>query len=133
MNATSPTKSLDDAISRWERRIEGLRAVRELIADDPEFVKELATLMPSSNGTDESETIANQSETAYSLVVSYLRSLGNKWATVEEISNFTEVRKGTVSYVLYDKSNDGKFVKRDNPSGSSRKQWRLGRKGGDGL
>lgn len=125
MNASSPTKSFDDAISRWERRIEGLRAVRELLADDPEFAKELAALMPSSNDTDRSETIANQSETACSLIVAYLRSRNNKWTTVEEISNAAGVRKGTVSYVLYDKANDGQFVKRDNPSGSSRKQWRV--------
>lgn len=136
MNDPSPTKSIDDAISRWERRLEGLRAVRELLADDPQFAKELAALVRSSNGTagspSRSETIANQSRTTFSLVVSYFKARDNKWATVEEISNATGVRKGTVSYVLYVKRNNGYFAKRDNPSGSNRKQWRLGRKGGDG-
>lgn len=124
-----PTKTIDDAISRCERRLEGLRQVRELLHDDPQFANELVDLARSMNGSS-SSVVTPEGATAAIQVESFFGLNNNRWATVREIADRTGILSGTVSYVLYDKVEE--FLKRDHPTDARKKQWKLA-KGGVAL
>ena len=129
MGKILPTKSFDDAISRYERRLKGLRAVRELLKDDPQFLHDLANLARSMNGSTRRGTLPANQGNSFSQVETYFQECGNQWSTAREISDTTEIQTGTISYVLYE--HKAKFEKRDHPADGRKKQWRM--KGGDGA
>ena len=124
-----PTKTFDDAINRYERRLDGLRTVRQLLQDDPQFAHELVDLARSVNGSGRPATAPGGQGNTCEKIEVYFQQCENRWSTVREISEATGIRTGTASYTLYDKTD--KFRKRKHPSDARKRQWKS--KGGDGA
>jgi HEAT repeat protein len=106
-------EQLGDLIKKHEGRVEKLRALQALLADDPELADELRRMLfpPTPPGPKRVE-----------VVVAFLKSKGD-WQTAREIAQSTGLPRNTVNFLLFASKQKETFESK--MRGPKEKVWRL--------
>lgn len=117
---------LDKALKRYERRITGLKAIQEILADDPGFAGELAKMLDScTNGRSSAPSVGPAGPTThYGAIRNYFKGNGNKWRTASRIREDTGLPRGAVGQILY-RAHPKSFEHKANPKRQGGKLWRM--------
>ncbi len=107
-------QKLDGRIAELEARLEKLRVIRAAL-DDVEIAPDLAELFGDQN-PGRSKNIDKMR--------SFFESCDNKWATVVQIGEGTQLKWGSVRQILY-KTHKQEFRSRSHPKGGRTKQFRM--------
>jgi len=111
----------DPIITRLQQRIDTIRQVKQMVADDPSLASELIQALGGTNGQED----ANPSRSAVlDRIIRFYRGNSNQWATMADILHGTDLPKPGVATVLY-KTHGNLFQKRPVPGQKKTKQWRL--------
>ncbi len=125
MAKISPLSAVDDAIARAERRLEGLRHIRELAQDDPDLLVDLvAELGVCRNGQQIRQPRKRGKLTHFQQIRTYFEGHSNAWRSAPQIIQDTGLTRGAVSHILYRAHKDA-FDKRKKANNEKVKVWRL--------
>jgi ribonuclease D len=115
-------------IQRHLTRAHKLRAIQQMIAEDPGIVPDLLEILTSAAGTPVTPAPEARrridAKTQAEKVVAFFRSRGNTMATVRQIAEGTGLSRGVINALLYNSSQKGLF-KKLTVGGKKRKFWRL--------
>jgi hypothetical protein len=133
MRTANPTAALDIVIARYERRLDTIKRVREIVGQDPELASEIVRALqsePSGNGhAPKMRRRSNGSPTLLDRIVGHFQSTGNRWMATPKLIATLGVHRGAVSNCLH--THGGRFEQRDDPASRKVKQWRLAGNGGE--
>jgi hypothetical protein len=105
---------LEVLIARYETRLEKLRAIQALLADDPTLLNELReALFPP----------AEAEPTKYEQVARFLASKNNEWQSARDIAHGTGLLRNTVNFLLFTSKHKDEFESQ--MRGPKKKVWRL--------
>ncbi len=104
--ANRVVEQFDQKIVVLEARLEAMRAIRNAIAQDPEFITVVQEILlnPASNGQPKPERAATAQQPDalnYERVVSYLLSAGNEWMSIRDICTGSKLKRNSIAIVLY--------------------------------
>ncbi len=114
-------------IQRHLTRAHKLRAIQQMIAEDPGIVPDLLEILTTSPGTPAPSAPEARrrvdAKTQAEKVVAYFRANGNTMATVRQIADATGLTRNMVNALFYNSSQKGLF--KSLTLGKKRKFWRL--------
>ncbi|MBX9680118.1 MAG: hypothetical protein K2X38_15250 [Gemmataceae bacterium] len=104
--ANRVVEQFDKNIQILEARVTAMKAIREALAQDPEFVTVIQGILldPSSNGKPAPERAFVSHDPVvlnYEKIIHVLLSKGNEWRSIREISKMAKVTRGAINNVLY--------------------------------
>lgn len=119
-------------IQRHLTRAHKLRAIHQMIAEDPGIMPDLLEILSNPASVPAGPVPVQASETRRRVdaktqaekVVAYFHSRGNTMATVRQIAEGTGLSRGVINALLYNSSQKGLF-KKLTVGGKKRKFWRL--------
>lgn len=123
-------EQFDVQISALETRLEAMRAIRNAIERDPEFVTVVQDILlnPASNGQPQPvrSTTAQQPDALnYERIVHHFLSSGNQWSSIREICNGTKMKRNAIANVLYTGGHRHLFEEKH--TSEARVVWRVNR------
>lgn len=124
------TKSDREAtIRRAKRRFEVLTLVSDALDDDPEFISQLRKFIGSpahDNGRPAKKRQVKRRgrSTNYETIAKLYTEGGNRWLTLRELAEVTEIAVASIRDAIY-KSNIDNFQRRNLPGHGLIKQFRL--------
>ncbi len=127
MAPPTPTSALDAMIARYERRLETVRRIRDLVADDPGLVADLIASL-SAKGNGQVLKSRRSEPTHFESIKQYFEGRANRWVDAPTIMRATGLKRGAIGHVLY-KTHRECFEQKAHPSNGKLKLWRL--KGGE--
>jgi DNA-binding CsgD family transcriptional regulator len=120
----------DMVIQRHLTRAHKLRAIQQMIAEDPALVPELLEILTTSAGapagparTPPDARRRVDAKTQAEKVVAFFKANGNTMASVRQIADGTGLTRNTVNALLYNSSQKELF--KSLKVGPKRKLWRL--------
>ena len=113
----APKQKLTRKIAELKVRLRKLESLRDAL-DDEEIAPDLAELFGPQHGGGEKN---------FDKIKAFFEERDNEWAPVQEISESTDVKLGSVRQVIY-KSNPANFENEPHPDGGRKRQFRLATK-----
>ncbi len=118
----------DSMIQRHLTRVHKLRAIQQMIAEDPEIVPELLMILSNPAGVTPivpQPEVRRRTDGAIQVqkLVAYFRGNGNTAMTVQQIAKDTGLTRNMVNAVLYNEKNRPTFKRLK--VGLKRVLWRL--------
>lgn len=124
MSSKSPEPDgLQIVIARYERRIETVQRIQELIKDDPLLASEITAALNGRKSPPQNQDRLSNFDT----IRDFFENRNNAWTATPEISQAVGFSRGSVSQVLYDKKHSKQFEKKAKPGSKKIKMWRLRR------
>ena len=122
MPTKSPENALDRVAARYERRLETVRRIQELVQDDPSLAAEIAAAL---NGrTLDPRPIPGGGATHFERVRAFFEDRNNAWASAPDIAQALDMKRGVLGQMLY-KAHTKRFEKKSKPGDKKSKLWRL--------
>jgi hypothetical protein len=125
MPGKSPESVLEKVAARYERRLETVRRIQELVQDDPALAAEIATAF-NGRATKRGAT-EGTGATHFERVKKFFDDRDNAWTSAPEIARALDMKRGILGQMLY-KGYVDRFEKRAKRGDKKLKLWRL--KGG---
>ena len=116
--------------ARLARRLEGVRAIRQMLANDPQLALDLRHILADSEravaiprGAASAKT-GSDKQTHFEKVRSFFSEGGNRWHTTAQIARGVGISRGAVAALLY-QTHKADFERKPHPRHSRMKLWRL--------
>jgi len=121
MQQNSPEATLEQVAARYERRLETIRRIQELVRDDPSLASEIAAAL---NGQGQKLSRRRATTTNVERVKAFLFDRKNDWISAPEIAKALDMSRGTLGQILY-QGYANQFEKKAKPGNKKVKLWRL--------
>ena len=132
MHPKSPTGNISEVRARFERHVETLRRIEELVREEPDLIPVIVAALngrpserPSENGKSQ-----DKPKTHFERLTAFFKGRNNAWATTAEIVTTTGISRGAIGAILH-QGHKNDVQKKSKPGSRKTKLWRL-KEGGDG-
>ena len=128
--------TIDDLIKTYRERLKRAKEIKRLIADDPEFARDLlralapdvAETEPVSEATASTEKMTVSARlTHLKRIIAFFKANGNRWARLKTVEDSIGVKRNRFVHCFYDPGYRRRFESKKDPRRKGGKLWRLKR------
>jgi len=95
-------RNVKDLMDLYNRRLEVIKKLRDVLRDDPAFAKEIIkALTPAKREGTPRRSSGKSASRNLRAVKDFLRSVGNEWRTAAQIMEHTGLNRNQLSQIIY--------------------------------
>ena len=122
MPQNNPQTALEQIAARYERRLETVRRIQELVQDDPVLASEIVAALNSQS--HKAPPCKKAGATNFERVKAFFLDGKNAWTSTPDISRALGIKRGPLGQILH-QTHARWFQKKPKPGSKKIKMWRL--------